>query len=426
LLSYLDREKVTKNRRFLMKKTSVFTCFAFIFLLIIPFLAYAAEGDPYSFDNPPPGAENPVAGTGEPPLTDNPNGDNLMSAMSDATLNQQGIQQTMSGTGIQAKNMEATPTPVSENEQMFKEEVSIEQKSQTKEQMEKDVSELFKEGKKYYDNEDYDAAAEIWQRILINYPTASTINNIRYSLASAYEYSKQYEKAIDQYQKMLGEKPKSDMALEASYRLAGCYAYLQKWQYAMEIYRDIVRKEPNKKESIRAYFNIAAIYLKTEKFKKVSNIYLSIIRNYSGTSWEMQARFQLASMYAMTARYKSAINEYKIIKYKFKDTEWAPRAALHIGDVYKLAGLYKDAKEAYSRVMYEYYKDERIVQQAEAAVESLKYAKAISDKYGEDVERHYDYIIRGGGGGLGGYTEWNTGTGEITHKKAVEAVPSLE
>lgn len=371
-----------------MKKTHIIPFFAFIFLIIIPFSIYAVEesGDPFSFDNPPPGAENPNAGTGEPPLTDNPNGEALlMPAMQDAVKNQEGIEQQQ-GSGVQAIQLENTPTPVSQNEQMFKEELSIEEKKQTKEQTEKDVQALFAEGKKYYDNEDYDAASEIWQRILINYPTSKSLYNIRYSLACAYEFSGKYDKAIDQYQKMLGEKPKSTLATEASYRLAGSYAKLQKWQYSLEIYRDIIRKAPGKNESIRAYFNIAAIYFKMEKFKKVSNIYHSIIRNYPGSSWEMQARFQLASVYAQTNRYKSAINEYKLIKYKFKDTEWAPRAALHIGDVYKLAGNYKEAKEAYSRVIYEFYKYNTYVHQAEQSIENLKQAKAVAELYDSDPD----------------------------------------
>jgi TolA-binding protein len=384
-----------------MKKTRLISFFSFILMLIIPVFAFAVEesGDPFSFDSPPPGSENPNAGTGEPPLTDNPNGEDLlMPAMTDATIRQEGIEQNMAADGIQAKQIEPSPTPVSRNEEMYKEEVSIEQKQQTKEQIEKDIEALFKEGKKYYDNEDYEAAAEIWQRILINYPTSKSLYTIRYSLASAYEYSKQYEKAIDQYQKMLGEKPKSELAIEASYRLAGCYAKLQKWAFAIEIYRDIIRKSPNKKESIRAYFNIANIYFKMEKFKKVNNIYLSIIRNYPGSEWEIQARFQLASAYAQTNRYKSAINEYKMIKYKFKDTEWAPRAALHIGDTYKLSGDYKNAKDAYSRVIYEYYRYEMYTQQAEACIENLKSARAIADKFDMDSKdnQQRDLVIRSG------------------------------
>ncbi|HRU39520.1 MAG TPA: tetratricopeptide repeat protein, partial [Candidatus Goldiibacteriota bacterium] len=345
---------------------------------------FSAEiDDPYSFENPPAGSENVNAGTGEPPLADKPGSeDMLLPAMEQSTsMEQQGTAPNPQAGGVKVAQPEPTQVPVSKQEEMFKGEISIEQKEMTREQIEKDIADLYKEGKKYFDNEDYEAAAEIWQRIIENYPVSRSLYNVRYSLATAYEYSRQYEKAIDQYQKTLGEKPKSEVALEASYRLAGCYAKLQKWPYSIEIYRDIIRKAPTNKETIRAYFNIANIYFKMEKLKKVNNILLSIVKNYPNSEYEIQARFQLASIYAQTGRYKSSINEYKLIKHKFKNTEWAPRAAMHIGDTLKLAGDLKGAKDAYSRVMYEYYNRDDYVQLAEQRITDLKKYKEYEQKF---------------------------------------------
>ncbi len=273
-----------------------------------------------------------------------------------------------------------TPTSVVEKEAMFKEPISIQEKEKTKEQMEKEVQDLFKEGKKYYDIEDYEGAAEIWARIIQNYPTSKQLYDIRYSLANAYEFNRDYDKAIVEYQKVLAERPNFALSTEATYRLAGCYEKLEKWPYAIEIYKEIIRKSKGKEEAIRAYFRLAVIYMKQENFKKTETIYKNIMRYYPGTLWEIQARFQLASTYAQTHRYKSAIKEYKLIKYKFKDTEWAPMAAMHIGDTYKLAGDYKNAKEAYNRVIYEYFTKENYVHQAEEKIKSLKNVKEIENR----------------------------------------------
>jgi TolA-binding protein len=363
-------------------------CFIFVSVLIFSIYAFCADDqDPFAFSGSSnqvaaPGG-NPNAGTGEPPLQDKPGPD---TPVAPAMANQEGVEQTMSGTGIEGASAgPETPSAISKNEEMFKE-VSVEQKQLSRDQIQKDVDALYKEGKKYYDSEDYEGAAQIWERVIQNYPTAKDLYSIRYALAGAYEYNKEYEKAIDQYQKVLGEKPNFELSNEAAYRVAGCYTKLEKWPYALEIYRDIVRKSPDKKTSIRAYFNMAVIYLKSEKFKKVGNIYNNIIKYYPNSEWEIQARFQLASTYAQTNRYKSAINEYKIIKSKFKDTEWAPRAAMHIGDTYKLSGDLKAAKEAYSKVVYEFYNREDYVQMAEERIKQLKQYKIYEQKYDGTLE----------------------------------------
>jgi TolA-binding protein len=311
----------------------------------------------------------------------------IKAAMSESS---QGATQEQASSGITAVSEQPTETPTpAESEEMYKSpEVVIKEKEMTREQMQKDVKDLFAEGKKYYDVEDYEGAAEIWERILVNYPTATGLYNIRYSIANAYEFTRQYDRAIMNYQKVLAEKPKDEISIESAYRLAGCYVKLEKWPYAMEIYKDIVRKQGRSSEKgLRAYFNMAMLYLKKENFKRAETIYKNIIAYYPNTSSEIQARFALASMYAQNHKYKSAVNEYKILKSKYKDTEWAPMAALHIGDTYKLSGDIRTAKEEYSKVIYEYYNRETYVRQAEDRIEGLKNYRAIENKvYGTTEE----------------------------------------
>ncbi|MBN2755215.1 MAG: tetratricopeptide repeat protein, partial [Candidatus Goldbacteria bacterium] len=313
------------------------------------------------------------------------------------TESAEGVSQEQADEGITAESAEeVTGTAISQSEQMFKsEEAVMQDKKMTKEQIQKDVELLYAEGKKYYDVEDYEGAAEIWGRIITNFPTASGLFTIRYSIANAYEFSRQYDKAIQQYQKVLAEKPKEEIAVEAAYRLGGCYGKLEKWQYAMEVYKDIIRKQGmSNARSSRAYFNMALVYMKQGKFKRAETIYRNIIRYYPNTASEIQGRFNLASLLTQTKRYKNAVNEYKLINYKFKNTDWAPMAAMHIGDTYKLSGDYKNARDAYSRVLYEYYNNERYVNQAETALENLKHARQFAEKYGEEnFEQTRDYTI---------------------------------
>lgn len=284
--------------------------------------------------------------------------------------------------GVRATTLQQTATPVSASENMFKnEDVLITEKNKTREEIERDVDTLFREGKKYYDIEDYDGAIDIWERIIQNYPTSKRLYEIRYSLANAYEFSRRFEKAIDQYQKVLGERPKGEIAIEALYRLAGCYAKLEKWAYAMEIYRDIIQRGRDKDDSLRAYFNMAQVYVRQDKLKRAVNIYRNIIKYFPNTQSEIEARFQLASTYAQSSRFKSAIKEYRLIMAKYKDTDYAPRAAMHIADTHKLAGDYKAAKDAYNAVIYRFHREERYVLQAEESIRSLKFHREIENKF---------------------------------------------
>jgi len=291
------------------------------------------------------------------------------------------IQQGQAEAGVEARRPDAPEVPVSESEMMFQDaDVQMEKKEMTREQIRKDIEALYAEGKKYYEQQEYEGAAEIWERILANYPSARDIYEIRYSLANAYEFSRRYDKAIVQYQRVLAERPKAEFAKEASYRLGGCYERIEKWPFAMEIYKDLVRKGPGEKDSIRAYFNIALLYMKQRSFKRAETIYKNIIRYFPNTSDEIQARFNLASLYAQTHRYRNAVREYQLIQHKFRDSDWAPIAAMHIGDTYKLSGDVKMAREAYTRVLYDYYNRETYVKQAEKQIRSLQYHRQLEQK----------------------------------------------
>ena len=372
--------------------------FALIFL-IIPYVHVFCqdEAEPFTNNNNSPVAESTIDPntvttsdifSGEPtPNPQDANGNsNVIVSMSDVFCGM--VHEQGNTSGVKAVQLVATATPIPQSDQMYQtNDVKIQEQAKTREQIEQDVKALYKEGKKYYDIEDYDGAAEIWDRIITNYPTSKDLYDIRLNLGQAYEYSGAYDKAIVQYQRVIAEKPKADTSLEAQYRLAACYTKLEKWPYSMEIYRDIIQKAPTQKATIRAYFNMAQVYMKQGKMKKVEIIYKNIIRYYPNSENEILARFQLASLYAQTNRFKSSIKEYKMIKYKFKDSDWAPQAAMHIGDTYKLEGDYKSAKDAYSKVMYEYYMQDKYVQQAEERIEQLKHQKELENRFNEANEK---------------------------------------
>ncbi len=365
-----------------MSKRLISIFISFLFLLISG-AVFSVEPDPFALNN------NRVSAASflddDLPSEEAP-GESVPASQDDMRLpagamQPDGVQQS-GAEGAKAATLEQPKAPVSESENMFRnEEVILAEKNKTREEIERDVEALYREGKKYYDIEDYAGAIDIWERTIQNYPTSKKLYDIRYSLANAYEFSRRYDNAIDQYQKVLGEKPKAEIALEAHYRLAGCYAKLEKWPYAMEIYRDIIQRGRDRKESLRAYFNMAQIYIRQDKLKRGINIYRNIIKYFPNTQSEIEARFQLASTYAQTSRFKSSVKEYRLIMAKYKDTDYAPRAAMHIGDTFKLAGDYKSAKDAYSAVIYRFYKDERYVLQAEERIRSLKYHKEIENKF---------------------------------------------
>ena len=120
-----------------------------------------------------------------------------------------------------------TPTP-SANEQMYKNEAVIgEQKEKTQEEIEKEVTDLFKEGKKYFDTEEYDGAVEIWDRIVQNYPTSKQLYDVRYALATACEFDKKYDQAIINYQKVLAENQNPNSLLNRATALRNATAGLK-------------------------------------------------------------------------------------------------------------------------------------------------------------------------------------------------------
>ncbi|MEI7640674.1 MAG: tetratricopeptide repeat protein [bacterium] len=350
-----------------MRKIVKFVCLFVISVLIIPCLVAQDSGDPNFGDNKVTVNES---------LMSLPNIETPAAQQVAGEATPEGMTALMPVDKAQLEQADATPTP-SKDQDMFKSGAEvIEQKIKTQAQLEKEVTDLFAEGKKYYVVDDYEGAIEIWDRIIQNYPTSTQAYNIKYSLATASELAKKYDKAIYNFQRVIAEKPKSDISIEARYRLAECYRRIEKWNEAVDVYRDIVNKNVDDVDSIRAYFNLAGLYATKMDFEKAQNIFKNIIKYYPNTDSERQGRFQLAALFAQTHNYRSAIKEYKIIENKYADTEWAPMAAMHIGDTYKLSGDLKNARIAYEKVTFNYYKYSNYVLQAEERINGLKNLKS--------------------------------------------------
>lgn len=161
-------------------------------------------------------------------------------------------------------------------------------------------------------------AAEIFRKIVENFPYGELADKSQLRLGRAYEKMKKYPEAIAEYKKFLKEYSKSELVDEAKYRMGYC-AYKQSkgsaydqdaTEKALEVFNEFLRDYPQSKRAdevkmlvhklngrkAKGLFEIAAYYDKVKEKKSAKVYYEQVIQKYPESEEAKVAKQRLESL----------------------------------------------------------------------------------------------------------------------------------
>lgn len=116
-------------------------------------------------------------------------------------------------------------------------------------QTQKDIEELYPEGRARFLKGDYNGAIEVFQVLASKYPKHSLTANAFFWIGEAYYKMQQYNKAVTEYKKVPILFPKSAKAPEALLKIANAYSRLRMGNEAMTYLRILLKKYPQSSSS---------------------------------------------------------------------------------------------------------------------------------------------------------------------------------
>ncbi len=187
--------------------------------------------------------------------------------------------------------------------------------------------------KKYYDKKKYRQAAEEFQKLIFNYPGATTVDTAVYYLGNSYFKQEDYATAAGEFKKILSNYPNSTWLDEAAYMVAMSdlkqsapaeldqkftWLALDEFNEFVETYPDspLVAEAKNRISELRnklakkSYKN-GYVYLRTKDYTAALLYFKEILDNFPDTVWAKQALFQIAEVNRFQNKIPEAIEVYK-------------------------------------------------------------------------------------------------------------------
>ena len=188
-----------------------------------------------------------------------------------------------------------------------------------KDNREEEIKKLFSEGRKYFNNGEYQKAIEYYNKILeldVNYSDAYNNRGL------AYDNLGEHLKAIEDHNKSIELDPN---ASDAYYNRGITYANLGKNLKAIEDYTEAIRIDPNDSD---AYNNSGLTYFEQSKYEEAIKNIAELINNCSDILYKLY--FLLKQIYLNVEKeeinrikeiIKSIINKQEKVKIKQKINE---------------------------------------------------------------------------------------------------------
>jgi tol-pal system protein YbgF len=116
---------------------------------------------------------------------------------------------------------------------------------------EKNFSEdaIYHSAKQAFDQGDYEAAREKFQKLIKKYPKSKNADNAQFWIGEIYYHEKWYEKAILEYQKVIEKYPKGNKVQASLLKQGFSFFNLGDKANARLIFTELIKKHPNSNEA---------------------------------------------------------------------------------------------------------------------------------------------------------------------------------
>jgi tetratricopeptide (TPR) repeat protein len=196
------------------------------------------------------------------------------------------------------------------------------------------VEESLKRANKAWNSEDYETAAEEYERYLQTYPTGEPALEARFQLANiCYFHLKRYEQARTQYVEFINQSPAHPQVPAARERLAEVLSELGRSYEAIAEYENLNLPDPDERRRIR--LRIADLYYDQKNYSQALTEYEKVVSHADYDLMTEQALLREASIYHLTRnQYKEALAIYQRLLSESSDAKVKLRATYGVADCY--------------------------------------------------------------------------------------------
>jgi TolA-binding protein len=218
-----------------------------------------------------------------------------------------------------------------------------------------------------YENKDLDQAAELFLRIMREYPE-ETLNEKTYAWAGEYFFEKEnWAAAAETLEALLKAVPDHPNPERVQYRIAEAQEKAGNSEAALALYQQVADAAQGQTVAVEAKYRMARLYEAMEQPEKAVALYEEAAATNIGEA-SARACFRMAELLEEQGDCERAARNYMRVVILFLHEELSPKALWRAGQCYEKLESYDQAHSAYSELLNDYPE----APQAAEAEEALK------------------------------------------------------
>jgi TolA-binding protein len=212
---------------------------------------------------------------------------------------------------------------------------------------------LFKLAEYFYNLSDYKAAIDFYQEIIDLSQDSDLAASSLYWMAWSYVNVNDMANGIQNFEKYVQVYPKGDYASDSLWRIASIYYDLGNFEKAKTYYNKLLSSYPNSPDAQRAKIQLSDIQLKEASGGDEEKLYQLLLKQSNTSEAKASVMSKLASYYQKNEMPDDALKLYNEI-IKISQGEEAALATYEIAENYRTNGNYVEAIKMYGNIFYVY------------------------------------------------------------------------
>jgi tol-pal system protein YbgF len=233
---------------------------------------------------------------------------------------------------------------------------------------------LYAKGIKYFGENKYAEARDVFGSIVKDYPDTASAVNASYYEAITYFKQGEYRKTIEEFQKLIKNYPESNWVPEAYYHMGLSNVRLNNQTVAKDTYQFILEHYPTSPWAVHArsrlteltpddviphedpnqLYNQAMGYFDAGNYPEARRLFSRVKSEFPNTLLAEQSVYFQAICFFKENNYKTVIKEFEKFVQEYPQSHYVPEAYYHIGLSYQRLGNHTQARGIFEKVIKEY------------------------------------------------------------------------
>ena len=216
-----------------------------------------------------------------------------------------------------------------------------------------------------YERKDYDQAAELFLRIVAEFPKSSLPEEV-YTWCGQWLFdAKQWDKASKMFEAMLTGLAGYPYPDKVRFKIAECSESAGRADEALQKYQAVIDASPSGAKSIEARYRMGALLEAKGEAAKAIELYEAASESNTGDT-AAQARFRLGELYEKRGEYERAARNYMRVAILFLHETLSPESLWRAGQCFEKVNGANQAKGAYEELVKDYPDAEQSAKAREA------------------------------------------------------------